>query len=80
MAVLQPQKVIHDCIPLVAYALRKQVLTNLITEPANSQPTARRSDLALLSWLLAIRKLASQKSASGKLHSLVQIVGDSDKG
>jgi hypothetical protein len=61
--------------PLVAYALRKQVFTNLITEPANSQPTVRRSDLALLSWLLTIRNLVSQKSASGKLHSLVQIVG-----
>ena len=64
----------------MAYALRKQVLTNLITGPANEQQTVRRSDLALLSWLLTIRKLASQKSASGKLHSLVQIVGDTAEG
>ena len=38
MAVLQPQKIIHGSFSLVAYALRKQVLRNLINWPANWQP------------------------------------------
>jgi hypothetical protein len=40
-AVLQRQKVTHNSSLLAAYALRKQVLTNLITGPANWQQTVR---------------------------------------
>jgi len=79
MAVLQPQKVIHDSSHLWPMRSENKVLRILSLGHANSQPTVRRSALTLLSWLLTIRKLASQKPASGKLHSLVQIVGDVDE-
>jgi hypothetical protein len=42
MAVLQPQKIIHGSFPLVAYALRKQVLTNLITGPQTGSYRSQR--------------------------------------
>jgi hypothetical protein len=47
MAVLQPQTVIHDSSPLLAYALRKQLFTITIYDfisgpPAGSKPFAER--------------------------------------
>jgi len=61
MAVLQPQKVIHDSSHLWPMRSENKFLRILSLGPANSQPTVRRSDLALLT----IRKLASQSRLLG---------------
>ena len=52
--------------PTCGLCSENRVLTNLITGPTRQywQQPFRRSDLALLSGLLTIRKLASQESTS----------------
>ena len=78
MAVLQPQKVIHDSSHLWPMRSENKFLRILsLGPPTRSQPFAE-AIWRYYPGLLTIRKLASQ-TASGKLHSLVQIVGDSYK-
>src|SRR5438270_520265 len=50
-AVLQPQKFIHDSTSFVAYAVRKQLLTNPIIGAANWQQTVHRAIWQLFFWL-----------------------------